>query len=292
MSVPGADAPVARRSLRSLRLSRRAIGRSMIGIGIAGIVTAVVGVIVGQVLVDQVTDSVDDSLVLTSQALTAVDDSIEVTATMVDTVQAGLESVQATMQTVRSSLDVAATATADGAAFIGGTLPDAIDAVNEVLPTIESVAGSIDDTLQLLSNVPFGPDYDPVQPFDESIGDLRAAIAPLPDQLEALSGDFDDLSAASREMVDEVAGLEASVEALSSQLDDVALLLDRYTSTTQEAQRIAASSRDDLSTSTSLVRWLLVLAAVVFALGQIVPIWLGITLLREEEAIPPVAASP
>jgi methyl-accepting chemotaxis protein len=261
----------------------------MIGVGIAGIVTAVVGLIVGQVLVNQVTGSVDDSLVLTSQALTAVDDSIAVTATMVDTVRGGMQDVQRTMGTVQTSLDQTATATADGAVFVGGALPDALGAVADVLPTIESVAGSIDNTLELLSNIPFGPDYNPVKPFDESIADLRRAIEPLPEQLQTLSGDFDDLTTASREMAGEVEALGRSVADLSTQLDDVAVLLDRYTSTTEDAQRLAASSRHDLSTSSDLVRWLLVLVAAVFGVGQIVPIWLGITLLRDEASTPPVA---
>ncbi|MGD9996952.1 MAG: hypothetical protein AB7L17_06690 [Ilumatobacteraceae bacterium] len=286
MSDPGVEAPIARRSIWSLRLSRRAIGKSMIGVGIAGIVTAVVGLVVGEILVNQVTGSVDDSLLLTSQALTAVDDSIVVTGAMVDTVRTGMDSVQETMRTVETSLDQTATATADGAEFVGGALPDALNAVAEVLPTIESVAGSIDDTLDLLSSVPFGPDYQPVKPFDESIGDLRRAIEPLPDQLITLSNDFDDLTVASRAMADEVETLGQAVGDLSTQLDDVALLLDRYTSTTQEAQRIAAESRDDLSTSSTLVRWLLVVVAAVFAVGQIVPIWLGVTLLRDESSTP------
>jgi hypothetical protein len=90
-------------------------------------------------------------------------------------------------------------------------------------------------------------------------------------------------------MAGEVEALGRAVGDLSTQLDDVAVLLDRYTSTTEDAQRLAASSRHDLSTSADLVRWLLVLVAAVFGVGQIVPIWLGITLLRDEASTPPVA---
>lgn len=62
----------------------------------------------------------------------------------------------------------------------------------------------------------------------------------------------------------------------------MARLLDRYTSTTSDAQSLAASSRDDLGESARLTRWLLVLLALVFAVGQIVPIWLGVALLRDD----------
>jgi methyl-accepting chemotaxis protein len=264
----------------------------MIGVGIAGIVTAVLGLIVSQILVDQVVTSVDDSLLLTNEALAAVDDSITVSASIVETVRDGIDSVQTTMDTVESSLDDTSTAINDSAEFIGGSLPTALDAIAEVLPTIESVASSIDDALRVLEQAPFGPDYDPVKPFDESIADLAIAIDPLPEQLRTLSTDFDALTSSTGAIADEVGQLGLDVAELESQLDNVARVLDRYTSTTADAQSLAAASREDLDESATLTRWLLVLLALVFGVGQIVPIWLGLSLLRDDSAAAPRSADP
>ena len=270
------------RLARSWRMSRRATAKAMISIGILGVFTAIVGVIVGAILISQVESSVDDSLLLTNEALTAVDDSITVTASIVDTVRTGTESVRTTMGTVETSLDDASSAIGDSADFMGGSLPDALDAVSDVLPTIESAAGAIDDALEAVSRAPFGPNYNPEQPFDESIADLATAIDPLPEELRSLSQGFDDLTTTTSTMSQQVGQLALDVATLQEQLDEVATLFDRYTSTTADAKALAAESRSDLAQSASMSRWLLVLLAAVFALGQIVPIWLGLTLLRDD----------
>jgi len=284
MTDPQALAPRRWQRVRSIRLSRRATAKSMIGVGVIGIVTAIVGLIVGEVLISQVESSVDDSLVLTNEALNSVDDSITVTASIVDTVRTGTESVRTTMKTVQASLDDASTAISDSAEFMGGSLPDALDAVSDVLPTIERAASAIDDALRVVSRAPFGPDYNPDEPFDKSIADLSTAIEPLTVELRALSVGFDDLTSSTSSMSQELTQVGLDVADLQTQLDDVATLLDRYTSTMANAKVLAARSRDDLAQSASLSRWLLVLLAVVFAAGQIVPIWLGLLLLRDSNA--------
>ncbi len=288
---PQLDAPRARRSLGSLNVSRRTTGRAMVGVGIAGIASAIVGLIVGAMLVAQVEASVDDSLSLTAEALVAIDDSIGVTASIVETVRDGVGRVAATMATVQTSLEDSTSAIDDTAVFVGGSLPDALEEIVAVMPTIESVASTIDDALSVLERAPFGPSYDPVKPFDESIAELATAIDPLPDQLRTLSADFEGLSISAATMAADVERLGVDVEALRERLDEVGSLLDRYTSTTADAQFLAEGSRRDLAGSADLTRWLLVLVAIVFGVGQIVPIWLGLSLLRDDAEVHVSSAS-
>lgn len=267
---------------RRPRVSQRTFGRAMIAIGIIGIVIGLTTVWVGQTMIRQVETSVDDSLRLTGEALTAVSDSIAVSESIVESVQTGMTGVRTTMATVEGTLDDASTALKQGGDFLGGSLPQALQAVNGVLPTIESVAKSVDDTLELLDEVPFGPNYQPVEPFDAAIARLSAALTPVPDQLRALSVNFKDLATATSTMSDDVARLGTDIAALNSQLADVGRLLDRYADTTVEAKKLTRSSRADLASSADLTRWLLVLFGLVFALGQVVPIWLGSMLLADD----------
>src|SRR5687767_6999502 len=127
-----------------MRLSRRTIGKAMIAIGVLGIVVSIAGVIIGNRLVSQVEESVDDSLVLTGDALAAVDDSIALTATTVDTLRTGVGTLTTTLDAVRSSVERTATALDNSTEFLSGSLPESLDAVASVLPTIESIAGTID----------------------------------------------------------------------------------------------------------------------------------------------------
>lgn len=257
----------------------------MVGVGCLGILMSVTAIVVGQGLVGQVESSVDDSLTLTSDALQAVSDSIVLTGTIVTTIQDGVAGVASTLDSVTVSLDEATVALTSSNDFIGGSLPDALEAVGSVLVTIESVASSVDSALRTVSSAPFGPDYDPDQPFDEAIADLSSAIDPLPEELRQLSQDIEGLETSGTTIADDLTDLALNVVALDEQLGEVSTLLDRYATTTAEAQALSAESRDDLRSSARQAKLLLVVLGVVFALGQVVPIWLGMTLIKDSSAV-------
>jgi methyl-accepting chemotaxis protein len=252
----------------------------MVIIGCVGVAISLVAALVGQVVIGDIDNSVDDSLVLTNKALDVVLDSINVTTTIVDTVKSGVNSIGTTLTTVTSSMDQTSAAINSSTEFIGGSLPDALDAVSNVMPTIQSVANSIDDALRFLSRAPFGPNYNPAKPFDEAIGQLATAIDPLPEQLRQLSQNFAGLGSSSQAISAQLSTLANDVHRLDEQLGQVSTLVDRYTKTATEAKLLATVSRSQLSSSARNARVLLVLFGLVFAFGQIVPIWLGLELMR------------
>ena len=260
-------------------ISQRAVGKAMIVIGVLGIIVGIAAVIAGQGMIRNAKSSVDASLALTGEAVSAVKDSVSVTGTVVESVRTGMTNIGAAMTTLEASLHDASTTLNQGSEFVGGSLPVALDAVNGVLPTIQSVAKSVDDTLRLLSKVPFGPAYTPVEPFDEAIGRLTAALGPLPAQLRTLGGSFAAMTTTTSTMAGDIAKLGGDIDALNKQLGDVGVLLRRYADTAGKATQLEESSRRDLSHSANLARWLLILLGLVFTLGQVVPIWLGLSLL-------------
>ena len=267
------------------RLSRRAVGKAMIIVGVLGILMGLTTVVAGRNMIRQVESSVDDSLRLTGEALTAVTDSIAVTESIVASVRTGMTSIRTTITTVETSLDETSKTLAEGGAFLGGTLPTGLEAINTVLPTIQSIAKSVDDTLELLDEVPFGPNYQPVEPFDAAIGRLSTALTPIPGELRVLSGNFDKLNKSTTTMAADIARLGTDIDVLNRQLADVGRLLDRYEATARRAKALTSTSQADLSRSADLTSWLLIALGLVFALGQIVPIWLGSVLLSSEGVV-------
>lgn len=285
MTSGDSDAPPTRIRTaiwRPRRISRRTLGKAMIAIGLAGILIGLTAAIAGQTMIRQVEKGVDDSLTLTGEGLAAVTDTIVVTESIVANVRTGMTSVRTTLTTVEASLADSSATLTQGGQFLGGPLPTALDTINSSLPTIQSIAKSVDDTLELLDEVPFGPNYQPVQPFDEAIGRLSTALTPLPQELRALSANFKDLNANAATMTADIARLGRDIEALNTKLADVGVLLDRYSDTASRAQALARESRADLTRSADLTRWLLIVLGVVFALTQVVPIWLGSVLLSSE----------
>lgn len=261
--------------------SRRTMGKTMVAIGVISILVTVAGVIVGWQVVGQVEASVDDSLVLTDQALQVVVDSVQTTSSIVATVRSGVSNVSATLETLNTSIGDTQTVIAGSTDFLGTSLPEALDAVGKVLPTIQSVAHSVDSALRVISQAPFGPDYNPAKPFDQAIGDLNTALAPLPDQLRGLAGQFDDVTQSTKTMSDQLTVLSGDVQRLDRQLGDVATLVDRYAKTAATAKVVTAQSRADLESSARSARVVLLLLGLIFAAGQIVPIWIGKELLNE-----------
>ncbi|MEP7055602.1 MAG: hypothetical protein ABI912_10185 [Actinomycetota bacterium] len=260
-------------------VSRRTIGKAMIAVGVAGILIGLMTAFAGQSLAHQVERSGDDRLRLTAEALATVSDSVTATQSIVESVRTGMTSIRTTMTTVETSLADTSTALTQGGTLLGSSLPKALEAVNGVLPTIESIAGSVDSTLRLLDRVPFGPSYQPVEPFDQAIGRLSTALKPLPDELRTLGASFDNMTGQSKAMSADVARLGGDLETLNAKLVNVGTLLDRYATAATNAKELAQSSRRDLSRSTNLTKWWLGLLGLIFALGQIVPIWLGAVLL-------------
>ena len=255
----------------------------MVAIGVISIVVSLVAVFVGQSAIGQVESSVDDSLVLTSQALEVVGDSIQTMSTIVTTVRSGVSSISMTLDTLNTSVVDTTTAVAGSTDFLGTSLPDALDAVGNVLPTIESAAHSVDSALRVISKAPFGPDYNPAKPFDDAIGDLTTALGPLPGELRSLAGQFDGLTESSTTVSDQLTVLSSDVRRLDQQLAQVSTLVDRFAKTAANAQIVTAVSRNNLQSSARSARVLLILLGLMFAAGQIVPIWIGKELLHETE---------
>lgn len=249
--------------------------------GILGVVLSLIGVILAQQLIGRFEDGVGNSVGVTTDALAAVSDSVEVTRSMVTTIDDGLDSIGLTLTAISDALGEAGSTITDTQEFLGGSLPDALEAVGTILGDLEGVAGAVDDALRTLSRAPFGPDYDPAQPFDDTIRDLSAALEPLPDDLRGLSSDVDGLSASSATLVERVDALQVELTSLHQQVVLVEALLDRYAATTSQAQAVAADTEAELGAGTSQSRWLVVLLGLVFAAGQAVPIWLG-SLLRAD----------
>jgi ABC-type transporter Mla subunit MlaD len=252
----------------------------MIGVGIFGAVVGVIGLVVGRQLVTELERSVDDSLVLTADALDSVADTVEVARSVVDTIDDGLATVGDVTAEVASSLDSTERVLGRVATATGGQLPDGIESVTDALPTLVTVAGAVDDALRLLSQAPFGPNYDPDVSFDDALRPVAETLTPVPDELRAVSSDLAALASSSATVREDVDRLADDVSAVSAELAEAKLLLDRYAETATGAQQLAARTRGDLEGQSDLARLLVTLLGLSFVAGQIVPLWIGRELLQ------------
>ena len=167
-----------------LGLTRRSAGRIMVVIAYVGVVSALVGAVVGWQFLGELSDANKQGLVLAEETLSAVDTSLDVANDVVDAVDDALAALSSTILAVGDGID-ATTAVAGSTAQLAATLPDTIDRIDNGLGSLESIAGTIDTTLGALSRIPLAPDYNPDVPLGDAVTDLRAAIGPLADDIRA-----------------------------------------------------------------------------------------------------------
>ena len=262
---------------------QRGAGRLMIGLGVTGVVVASFGMVVGWIFVGQIASASDDSVEVTAQTLDAVDDTIDLADdVLVSTVEA-VDALAGSLAAVSRSFE-SGTAAIDDIASLADTLgPSLADAGNTVR-TLERVGGQVDSVLNAVSNLPVVPDYDSENGLGATFGRLADTLEELPGQLETTSGSLTDFTADAGELQGELDRFSDAVATIATDLDDTATLVDQYRASVADARVLAVDTKNDLDLSVTLMRVLLVVGGITLLLGQIVPLWLGRSLLDDLES--------
>jgi methyl-accepting chemotaxis protein len=262
---------------RTPRDQRRA-GRLMIALGVIGAIVAVSGTIGGWIFVGQVAAASDDSLDVTVQALDALDDTIDLADEVLGSTVDAVDALGGTLDAVSASFESGAAAI-DEVAVLADTLGPSLTDASDTVRTLERVGGQIDDVLGTLSNLPFGPDYDPDDGLGDTFGRLADTLEELPRQLESTSTSLTDFTDDAGPLQGELDQFAASVGAIVTDLADTGTLVDQYRTSVDDTRELAVETKSDLDLSVAMMRVLLVAGGVTLLLGQIVPLWLGRSIL-------------
>ena len=262
---------------------RRRAGRVMIGVGIVGIVVAAVGVVAGWQFLGRINAATGDSLDVTIETLDSVEESVDLVDGVLDAVAETVETTAATLTTVVESFD-ASTGVVDEIKDLTDTVGPTLGDAAANLRSLEGVAGGIDSLLEGLSNIPFAPSYDSDLGLEPAIGELADDLAVLPDEFAATSTELDGFIGSLEDLSVQVDRLTRDISDVTAELDGRDEVIARYRENISSAQAVAVDTRDGLDGDLGLLRILLVVGAINFAVGQIVPIWVGRSLLREADA--------
>jgi hypothetical protein len=261
-------------------MSRLAAGRLLVGLGIIGLLASLGGILIGRSLLAEADLAMQRSLALTGESLEALEASIQVAEETVVLIEGGLEQAEVTTRALVGTVEEGSVLLEATAELTEDRVAGGLEAVDDALPSLIQVAAVIDRTLSALSSVPFGPSYNPDEPFDQSIREIQRSIAGVPEDLREQAV----LIRAAGENLGEVAiGTEAIADDLSAIRTGMAGAVDvlgDYTVTAAGASELIADTRDGLGDQVRLARWLITLLGLVIAAGQIIPLALGWSLLR------------
>jgi hypothetical protein len=267
-----------------IRIDRRSVGLTLLGIGGLGVAVSLVATVVGLRFLGHLDAALEGSVGVAADAVDALGATVELAGETVTGITVILERTGETTRDLSGALANAEEVLLATAELSEDQIAGSLDAVEDSLPALIQVAAVIDRTLSALSVIPFGPDYDPAEPFDDSLRAIQVELDGLP---EALREQADLIRAGG----DELGVTRAGTTAIADDLDELRTtlaaskdLLDRYATTASDARQLVTVNETDLGRQLTFARVLLVVLGLTLAVGQVLPLGTGWLLLRPELA--------
>lgn len=262
----------------------RWMARTWVATGIVGILAALVGGVVGIGFVGSATAVSIQALDLTDTVLTGVEDTAAVLDTTFTNVATTLATVQDSVDDAAVALTQVGTTLDDLTVLVTEDVPDSLDAVNDAMPQLIQTAGVIDSTFRALSFL--GVDYDPDAPLDESLQAVQAQLADIPPELRRQREGLDDVGGRLDDLAGQGGDIAGDLTVITDDLETSRDLVADYRATATEASLLVDDLADRLTTQSRIARVVIGLLALAVALGQTVPLVLGLQALRSTPAEP------
>lgn len=273
---------------------RRLLGLFMLLIAIIGVILSIAGTYIVWEMIDGLGDGIDQTLELTSQSLDTVAESILLTKSTVEDVTASVDTVEITTNNLSTTISDTRPLLDQVTVVATDDVPNSLEAVQETLPNVSAVAGSIDDTLRLLSafsvnqsilgsNFGFdlGIDYDPEQPFDESIDQIGSGLEGIPDRLRELEPFLSVTNNNLGTISENIETLAGDLGEINENIENVQPLLDDYLDIVFQTQDMVNQTRGSFRAQLQPVKYIIMILFVWIGLTQVAPLYLGWGLFRD-----------
>ena len=282
---------------------RRIIGAIMFITGLLGLIITLAAAILSGQVIDGVGQSIDNTLNLALESLSAAQDSL-------DLAKQSIADVNTTMDTVEQSAANMSKTIADTQPVVDGIsqvvaqdAPKSIEAVQTAIPNMAETARIVDNTMELLSDfgfeqeipIPFsdplvigfdlGIEYNPEQPFDESILLFGESLEGLPEQLRSLEGDLETTSENLGLISKDISTLSGDLGALNEGIAEIIPLMDEYKRIINEIETALTDAREQLDVQLDKVKIVVLVALLVISLTQLTPIYVGWELVRGQQMV-------
>ena len=245
--------------------------KTLVVSGVVALVGSIAGLILGLIMVSNLSDYLTQSVAVSESALGAVEETLGVLESVAVEVDDGIGAAAASIAAASEAVLTAAGELDDVADFLDGDLQASLEALLDTMPAAIQTARVIDSTLSALSFL--GVAYDPEQPFDASLAAVQDALEPIPPQLTAQAETIRALVPVSEQFAEDAAATAAAFDALRVELESSQQLIDSYRATVEQAQSVVESTASSLATTTWLLRLIVVLMAVTgsaIAIGLII----------------------
>lgn len=195
----------------------------------------VAGLLYGFTWLNDLQDNLNENLSKVNESLDSVHSLVVDATDIVSATHQSLETVQQSTHDVSIALADARPLLWTTTKVVTLDVPDALDGVQDSMPSLIETAKSVDETLIWLSNFgftipnPFGTDwsydlgisYDPDVPLDQALEDMSSNLEGVPEDLREMK---ESLNTADKNMVvvsDDLALLAGDLETMNQQIADI-----------------------------------------------------------------------
>lgn len=257
---------------------RRPLARGLQVVAVVGAIVSLSVGVVGWQVVGQVDDVAVEGAAVTADALRALEETLGLAAELVDSVDTTLVALEDGLGTATGSVGDGADAL-DSVARLADDAAPALASATRTLRSLEEVGGSIDRALEGLAALPFGPEYDPDQGLGVTAGALADDLEPLSLSFARTAADLDAVADSSDQLEQDLDELTEAVAAATTQLTESQQLIEDYRDAADRAGGVSEVAGSQLENDLVLLRVLLLVGGIVFALAQVVPWLIGRSLL-------------
>ena len=233
------------------------------------------------------------STVLTrvTSTMDTIEMTVAATTNMLDVVNTTLDQAGANIQAIEASLiDVtAALSTASNVAdtvgtMIGEDFTRVIAETQTSLDSVETSAKLIDDTLRIVSAVPFiGARYRPEVPLQEPISAVNLSLAELPASFAVVQSEMEQTSTSVDNIRRDLDNLSMTIGEIDTSLTEAKVVLKQYRTVVQSQEQEIARREANLPRWLDYASWSLTIGLIWLLFAQIPIFLVGLALITRGE---------
>lgn len=233
------------------------------------------------------------STVLTrvTSTMDTIEMTVAATTNMLDVVNTTLDQAGANIQAIEASLiDVtAALSTASNVAdtvgtMIGEDFTRVIAETQTSLDSVETSAKLIDDTLRIVSAVPFiGARYRPEIPLQETISAVNLSLDELPASFAVVQSELEQTSTSVDNIQRDLDNLSMTIGEIETSLTEAKVVLEQYRTVVQILEQEIASLEANLPRWLDYASWSLTIGLIWLLFAQIPIFLVGLALITRGE---------
>jgi hypothetical protein len=259
----------------------------MRAVGIAGVLGGIAAIAIGLWLIQDLDTLLGRSLTLTSESLTTVDASLAAATESVTVVGDGLADAERTSRGLEQSLAEGGAMLEETADLTRNDVAGSLESFERSMPALIQVSGTVDRTLRAVDDLPVGPEYDPEEPFDETLRALQEDLDGLPEDLREQADAIDEAGTNLTHVGRQSVEIADSLGEIRSSLTETSRVLGEYQSATADARDLLDQTQSDLTRRLWVLRVLVIVLGVIYCFGQVLPILLGTRMAQTFQASDP-----